>query len=195
MTPMLDLWLPVVLGAVLVFAAGAVLWMCIPGWHNPDMKVLPDEAAFTADLKKHSLSPGRYMWPNCNTGAEMQSDEFKARWESGPWGVLSVPAGKPNFAKNLGITFAFNLAVCAATAFLASKTFGAGAAYWDVFAFTGIASGLAFATMGLPHSVYNLTPRRGMITNLVDGVIYALLVAGTFAGLWPELPLENVLIS
>ena len=31
-----------------------------------------------------------------------------------------------------------------------------------------------------------MDPPRGMLTCFVDGLVFALLTAGTFAGLWPE---------
>lgn len=187
MTPMLDLWLPIVLCAVIVFIASAFVWMAIPAWHQPDVKVLPDEGAFKSDLAKHDLPPGRYMWPNCGSTEEWKSDEFQQRHKNGPWGVLVVPRGAPSFPRNLLVTFLLFLGVSVIVGFLASRAFEPGAAYFEVFTFCGLASALTYCSMGLPNSAFMMDPLRGLLTCLVDGFVFALLTAGTFAGLWPEI--------
>ena len=186
MVSVLDLWLPILLGAVFAFFGGAVAWMLIPNWHQPDIKVLPDEDAFVADVERHNVAPGLYMWPNCNTAEEMKSEAYKKKFAGGPWGVVTIPSGAPSFGRNLAVTLVYHLVVCAIVGFLATFAFEAGAGYWDVFVFVGLACALSYCTMGLPHALYMMAPKRGMFTNLVDGVVYALLTAGAFAGLWPE---------
>lgn len=186
MTPFLDLWLPILLSAVFVFIASAIAWMAIPQWHQPDVKVLPDEKAFVDDLKKHALAPGRYMWPNCGSTEEWKSDEFKARIQSGPWGTIVIPRAAPVFPRNLLVTFALFLGVSTIVGFLASRAFDGSEAYFEIFTFCGLASALTYCSMGLPNAVFMMDPLRGMLTCFVDGVVFALLTAGTFAGLWPE---------
>ncbi|GAB4549309.1 MAG: hypothetical protein Tsb0013_10460 [Phycisphaerales bacterium] len=186
MVPILDLWLPIVLSTVIVFIASAVAWMAIPKWHQPDLKVLPDEATFAGDLGRHELAPGQYMWPNCGSSEEMKSDEFKRRWAEGPWGLLRVAGTRPSFGVNLVVTFVYFLVVSVVVGFLASRAFGSGAGYYEVFGFCFLASALAHCTMNLPNSMFLMEPRRWMLTNLIDGFVFAMLTAGTFAGLWPE---------
>lgn len=188
MVSLLDLWLPILLGAVFAFVGGAVAWMLIPKWHGPDIRVLPDEDSFVADVQKHAVPPGLYMWPNCNTGEEMKSEAYQKKFAEGPWGVVTIPGGKPSFGRNLAITFAYHLVVCTIVGFLATFAFDAGAGYWDVFLFVGLGCGLSYCTMGLPHALYMMSPARGMLTNFVDGAVFSILTAGAFAGLWPEVP-------
>ncbi len=187
MTPLLDLWLPILLSAVIVFFASAFVWMAIPKWHQPDVKVLPDEAAFIGDLKKHTLAPGRYMWPNCGSTEEWKSDAFKDRWKAGPWGTIVIPKAAPVFARNLLVTFSLFLGVSVIVGFLASRAFDGSEPYFEIFTFCGLACALTYCSMGLPNAAFMMDPLRGMLTCLVDGIVFALLTAGTFAGLWPEL--------
>ena len=63
----MTLWLPILVAAVVVFIAGAVIWMAMP-WHKTDWSKTADEEAVRAALK--STSPGMYTVPNVNDRAE-----------------------------------------------------------------------------------------------------------------------------
>lgn len=51
MTPVLQLWLPILCSTVIVFFASFLAWMVLPH-HKKDVNVLPDENALLEQLKK-----------------------------------------------------------------------------------------------------------------------------------------------
>ena len=182
-----DLWLPILVSSVVVFFASFIAWMVLPH-HKPDVKKLPEETSFLEVFKSMHLAPGQYMWPNCADKAEMKSEEFKQRFNTGPWGSMIVPSGKPNFMRNLVLTLLFYVVVSTFTAYIASESRVAGAEYMTVFQIAG-ASAVGFYILGgIPHSIFFGRPLRTFITDTIDGVVYGLLTAGIFAWLWPAAP-------
>ncbi|MGH9366555.1 MAG: hypothetical protein ACRD3M_02635 [Thermoanaerobaculia bacterium] len=57
MIPIMDLWLPIVVAAVLVFLVSSVLHMVLT-YHRRDYKQLPREAETLVGLRRAGLSPG-----------------------------------------------------------------------------------------------------------------------------------------
>ena len=142
-----DLWLPIVVAAFACFFASSVMWMVLPH-HKADIRPLPDEKAFTEAVSPLDLDPGLYMYPNCQEGESMSSDEFKARWEQGPWGTINVIAAKPNFPRNLAVNLFECAVVAALTAYLASMAMNVGANSTDVIRFTFASAFLGFVVGG-----------------------------------------------
>lgn len=182
---LLDLWLPIVLSAVICFVASAIIWMALP-YHKSDIKPLPDEAGYIAAVRGLSVPPGLYMYPNCHGGEDMKSEAFKAKWKHGPWGVVNVIGAQPNFGKNLLITFLEMLGIAIIVAYLATMGVAAGAEYMQVFRFIGAGAILGFVFGPFAHDAFLAKPARFQITCALDGIVFALLMAGTFAWLWPE---------
>jgi hypothetical protein len=55
-----------------------------------------------------------------------------------------------------------------------------------VFRVIGTAAWLAYAWQAPADSIWKGVPWSSTVKTLVDGLIYALLTAGTFAWLWPR---------
>jgi hypothetical protein len=182
---LMDLWLPIVLSGVICFIASAVMWMALPH-HKADIKPLPDEARAMDALTPLGLPPGLYMYPNCQGEEKMNSEAYKARWAAGPWGTINILAGQPQFARNLGATFLEMLVVALIAGYLASIAVPAGAEYMAVFRFVGTAGVLGFVMGGFATDAFLGKPGRFQLTSALDGIVYALLMAGTFAWLWPD---------
>ena len=179
-----QLWLPIVLSAVFVFLASSIIWMALP-YHKADIKVLPDEKALTEPLAKLDLPPGTYMWPNCGSGESQNSPEFKARWDVGPWGSINILGCKPNFGANLGLVFVFYLVVGVCVAYITSQSQAAGAECASVFQVACATAILAYCAGGIAGAFFMGKPKRFMFTDFIDGVVYGLITAATFAWLWP----------
>jgi len=179
-----SLWLPIVLSAVVVFIASSIAWMVLPH-HKADIKKLPNEAEFTRTLSEMDIPPGTYMWPNCENNAEMKSEEFKQRYEEGPWGNMNIVPRKPNFALNLMLMFVFYLVVSAIVGYLTSQARAPGADFLAVFEFASIGAFAGYCLGGFPHSIFFGRPVRAVFTDFVDGVVHALLTGVVFAWLWP----------
>jgi len=180
-----DLWLPVLIGAVAVFIASSIIWMALP-YHKADIRFLPDERAFDEAIKPLDIAPGLYMFPNCASASEMKSDAFKERFERGPWGIITIMPAKPNFGLNMLKTFLSYLVICTLIAYVAGSTIPAGAEYLHVFRVCGACGLLGFCTGGLAGDFFLGKPTRFVITGLIDGVMFTLILAGVFASMWPQ---------
>jgi len=189
-----QLCLPVVLSAIGVFIASFLAWMVLPH-HKQDVRVLPDEKAWIARLKELKVSPGIYMWPNCQSPEDMKSEEYKARFNAGPWGSLNILPGKPNFARNLILVFLFYVVVSVFVAYITGHARAAGAAFAAVFQVAGSAAILGYCAGQIPSAIFFGKPGRFVLTDLIDGVAYGLITGLIFACLWPAgsgLPSLNV---
>jgi len=179
-----ELWLPILVSGVLVFIVSAIIWMALP-IHTPDIKTLDDEASFDNAVGPLNIKPGLYMFPGCH-GKDIKSDEFKARWKAGPWGMITIQAGPSNFGMNLLKCFISYLIIAAMCGYLAGIGLAPGAEYMDVFRVVGTAAVLGYCMGGLANDFFLAKPTRFIVTSLFDGVVFALVTAGVFAWLWPD---------
>lgn len=60
MVPVLALWLPILLAAVIVFVVSSLLHMVLP-FHKSDYGKLQNEVAVIEAMRKASVSPGDYQ--------------------------------------------------------------------------------------------------------------------------------------
>jgi hypothetical protein len=184
----LDLWLPILLGGVFVWIASILAWAVIAPWHQPDMKRVPDHAAFEAAFRPLGLSPGHYLVPQPDSAADMKSAEYKRRYADGPWVSLTVRGARPNMGFAMLATLVVYTIVCAFVAYVCAQSLPRGAAYLEVFRVAGAAAALGFCFGGITNGIWMGKPARWVLTDLVDAAIYTCIVAGTFAWLWPGLP-------
>lgn len=182
---LLSLWLPILLSAVLVFFVSSILHMMLP-IHRKDYSPLPQEDALRGDMRSRGLRPGNYAFPCPQTSAEMRDPEILKKYDEGPVGFLHVmPDGPPAMGKSLVQWFVYSLLVGVFVAYLAQHTIVAGAEYWTVFRVTGATAFLAYA-MGQPQdSIWKARHWSTTFKHMFDGLVYSLMVAGSFAGFWP----------
>jgi hypothetical protein len=185
MVPLTALWLPVLLSAVIVFVASSILHMVLP-YHRSDYQPLPDEDKILPVLRAAGLKRGLYTFPYC-THKNMKSPEIQEKFKLGPAGFVTVfPSGPPNMAKFMGLWFVYCLIVGVVVAFLAGTTVKFGANYHHVFHTVGLGSFLAYGVGTLSNGIWKGQPWSMVIKELIDGLLYALLTAGTFGWLWPR---------
>lgn len=181
-----ELWLPILVAAVLVFVASSIIHMAIP-WHKNDFGKLPDEEAVMEAVRATSVAPGSYMFPKCESMKDMKNPEFKAKWERGPVGMLTVmPPGGFNMGKSLGQWFAYIVLAEVFVAYIAWHALGTGAEYLKVFQIAGASAVLGFGVVGVMcDSIWK--GQKWSVTGkfMVDGLVYALASAGVFGSLWP----------
>lgn len=177
------LWIPIVVSAVLVFVASSILHMVLP-YHRSDYRKLPNEDAAGAALR--GTAPGMYILPYC-THQEMKSPAVQEKFKSGPVGtVLLRPPGPIQMGKFLGLWFGFCLIVGFFTAYLAGRTLAPGVHYLVVFRVVGTAAFMAYGLSNLANGIWKGEPWGVVAKEVVDGLIYGLLTAGTFGWLWPR---------
>jgi hypothetical protein len=177
------LWLPILVSAVFVFIASNLLWMALPFWHRADYQRLPDEKGVLAALS--SAKSGQYIAPVLDWGKA--TPEERAAAQSGPMALLLVR--NPNafsFGKALTVYFLYTIVISAIVGYITGVVVGPGTLYPRVFRVAGTAAILAYAFRGVPDSVWYGKPWSVTFKEVVDGVIYGLLTAGTFGWLWPR---------
>lgn len=184
MVELLDLWMPIVLSAVIVFVASSIIWMASP-LHKHDYKDPGDKEGPLLDLlRAKSFEAGVYYVPWCHgkTNDPATADKMKR----GPWAMLTVMPGMPNMGKMLGAWILHLVIIGVFVAYLASHALPRGAEYLQVFRIAGTGALLAYAGYTMPMCIWHGMPWSQFPGRIVDGVIYALLTAGTFAWLWPR---------
>ncbi len=177
------LWVPIVVSAVIVFVASSILHMVLP-YHRSDYGKLPNEDAAAAALR--GTAPGMYILPYC-THEEMKSPAVQEKMKAGPVGtILLRRPGQINMGKFLGMWFVFCLIISFFTAYLAGRTLAAGVHYLTVFRVAGTAAFMAYGLANFANGIWKGEPWGVVTKEVIDGLIYGLLTAGTFGWLWPR---------
>jgi hypothetical protein len=186
MTGLLALWLPILVSAVIVFIASAIIHTVLP-WHKSDYGAVPNEDQVSAALRPFAIPPGDYMIPRAGSTADLKSPEFLGRLREGPNLIATVlPNGEWSMARNLSLWFLYCLIVSALAACLTGLAAPPGSDPHAVFHFVGITAFMGYAVALWQMSIWL---RRSWMTTFkatIDGLIYALLTAATFAWLWPR---------
>jgi len=185
MVSLTALWLPIVLSAVIVFVASSIMHMLLP-YHRSDYRQLPDEDKLLAVMRAAGLKPGLYHFPFCSH-KDMKSPATVEKFKQGPVGMLTLfPSGPPAMQKFLGMWFAYCLVIGFFVAYLTGRTVAPGANYLAVFSVAGTAAFLAYGLGNLSNGIWKGQPWGVTLKEVIDGLVYALLTAGTFGWLWPR---------
>ena len=185
MVPLAALWLPILLSAVIVFIASSIMHMALK-YHQSSYRQLPDEGKILDVLRGAKLGPGLYTFPY-TTHKDMKTPEMQEKFKQGPVGFVTVmPSGAVNIGKFMGLWFVFCLIVGVLVAYLTGHTVAPGASYRHVFRVAGTAAILGYAVGPIVNSIRKGQPWGMTIKEVVDGVVYGLLTAGTFGWLWPR---------
>jgi len=185
MVPLAALWLPIVLSAIVVFVASSLIHMLLK-YHQSDYSQLPEEDKVRDTLRALNLKPGLYTMPYC-THENMKSPASIEKYKQGPVGFLTImPNGAPTLPKFLGQWFAFCLLVGLFVAYLTGHTVAPGTPYLAVFRVAGTAAFLAYGLGQLSNGIWKGQRWGATVKELIDGLVYGLLTAGTFGWLWPR---------
>jgi hypothetical protein len=175
-----QLWLPILLTGMALFFASFLSWMIVQ-LHKQDWVKLPQEDGFLTAARGLSIPPGSYMFPSCNSNTEMQSEEFKQKFEQGPVGILTV-FGNVNMGRNLGLTMLYFLAVSFCLAYLGTIGLKSGDDFMHVFRFMATAGLLAYLPAILQHAIWF---HCRVVGHVVESIAYALITGAIFGALWP----------
>jgi hypothetical protein len=185
MVPLTALWLPILLAAVIVFVASSIMHMVLP-YHRSDYKKIQDEDKVRAAVRAANLSPGLYIFPYC-THADMKSPELVEKQKQGPVGFMTIaPNGPPNMAKFLGLWFMFLLIVGVFVAYLTGRVLPPKVNYLEVFRVAGTTAFMAYGLANFTNGIWRGQPWSMVAKEIIDGLVFALLTAGTFGWLWPR---------
>lgn len=180
-----SLWLPILLSAIIVFVASSIMHMLLP-YHRSDYRALPDEDKVLSALRAAGVKRGLYVFPFC-THKEMKSPAIVEKYKQGPVGQMTVmPSGPPVMAKFLGLWFGYCLLIGFFVAYLTGRTVAPGAQYLAVFRVAGTAAFLAYGLGNMSNAIWKAQTWSMTVKEVIDGLVYGLLTAGTFGWLWPR---------
>ncbi len=185
MATLILLWLPILVSAVIVFVASSIMHMVLP-YHRSDYKQLPDEDSIRAAVRAGNLKRGLYVFPFCSH-KEMKSPTMIEKYKEGPVGFLTIlPNGAPVMAKFLVQWFVFCLVVGYFVGNVTLHSVVLGAPYRAVFRVAAVAGFMAYGLGQLINGIWKGQTWTTTVKEVVDGLVYALLTAGTFGWLWPR---------
>ncbi|MFQ5678571.1 MAG: hypothetical protein ACE5HP_03850 [Gemmatimonadota bacterium] len=185
MVTIMALWLPILLSAAIVFVASSVIHMLLR-YHHSDFGKVPEEDRVLGALREAGVPPGDYVIP-CPGGPEGRKDpEFLAKVEQGPMAFLTLmPGGQLSMGKNLVQWFLYCVVVGVFGAYIAGRALEPGAEYLAVFRFVGCTTFIGYALALWQNSIWYRRAWSTTLKSTFDGLVYALLSAGTFGWLWP----------
>jgi hypothetical protein len=187
MTTLDALWLPILLSSVIVFVASSIIHMALSFWHKNDYPKVPNEDKVMDALRPFAIPPGDYMIPGISSMEEMRSPEFTEKIKKGPVMILTVCPNSPApMGKNLALWFLYSAVVGFLSAYVAGRALDASASYLEIFRFVGTTAFVGYAVALWQMSIWYRRAWSTTIKTTIDGLIYALLTAGTFGWLWPR---------
>ena len=182
---LLDLWLPILMGTALAWVASGLIHMALK-YHNSDYQKLSNEDDVMAAVRNGSPGPGIHHFPHCPDMADMKQESMQKKFIDGPVGFLTIfPRGLPNMGKLMVQQISFFLVGCVLIAYSAALVLAPGTEYMTVFRFVSTVGFLTFGWAQIPMSIWFGHLWSTTVKYLLDALIYALVIAGTFAWLWP----------
>ncbi len=186
MVSITSLWLPILLSAVIVFVASSIIHMVLP-YHRKDFGKVPSEDEVMDALRKFNIPPGEYVIPCAGSPKEMGTPEFIEKIKKGPAAFMTVmPSGPPSMGMSLVQWFVYCIVVGIVAAYITGRALEPGAHYLGVFRFAGCTAFTGYALALLQNSIWYKRSWSTTLKSVFDGLVYALLTAGTFGWLWPK---------
>jgi hypothetical protein len=141
----------------------------------------------TDALRAVGVTPGRvYSFPHC-THKDMKSPEVVEKFKRGPVGLLTVmPSGAPAMGKYVGLWFLNCVVVGIFVAYLTARTRVRATDYLQIFRVAGAVAFMGYGVGQIQDSIWKGQTWGVTAKHVFDGLIYALLTAGTFGWLWPR---------
>jgi hypothetical protein len=179
-----QLWLPILVSAVLLFVLSAASHMVLP-WRRNEWGRIIDFAALQAALR--GLAPGLYAFPAASDPKEQMKAEWMERWAKGPSGWLTLaPPGPIVMRRNLALSFLAFLAIAFMNAYVAWHALGPAAHYLAVFRIVGTVGVMTFGASSIFDSIWYHRPWRAYASDVLDALLFGLSMAGVFGWLWPR---------
>ena len=177
----IDLWLPILVAAILVWIVSALIWTVLP-WHKSDFSKTEDEEGIRAALK--GLSPGFYNLPHCVDQKALKEPDMQQKFKEGPLALITIlPNGLPPMGRNMALIFLHYVFVGVLCAYFVTRTTGPNADYLEVFRIAGTVAWIAYGVAYIQDNVWFGRPWSLTIKSLFDALIYGLLTGGVFGWL------------
>jgi len=183
---LITLWAPILLSAVFVFVVSSIIHMLLT-YHQTDFKKLANEDVVMEALRKCNIPPGDYLVPCAGTAKAMKSPEYVEKMTKGPVAVMTViKSGVPKMGGSLVLWFLYCVVVSIFAAYIGIHAAPAGTHYLTVFRFVGCAAFMGYSLALLQSSIWYKRNWGATLRSMFDGLIFALVTAGTFGWLWPR---------
>lgn len=180
-----QLWMPILVSALLVFILSALAWTVLPH-HKKDFSGLPNAEAVQAVMRQNPPAPGMYALPWVSDARGLDDPALKAQMQQGPRAYITVvPNGVPSMAPMMAQSFVFYVVVAILVAYVSWNALGAGADYLSVFRFAGTTASMSYILASVPDSIWFGRPWGNLGRQALDGLVFGLATAGVFGWLWP----------
>jgi hypothetical protein len=97
-----------------------------------------------------------------------------------------MPEGGMPIGRNMIFWFIYSLVIGVLVAYVSGRAVLPGGSYLQVFRFAGVTAFISYSVGLWQMSIWYCRSWATTITSTIDGLIYALLTAGTFGWLWPR---------
>jgi hypothetical protein len=186
MVPVTSLWIPILVSAVIVFVVSSIIHMLLP-YHKSDFRKVAEEDRLLEALRGLKIPPGDYLAPRPASPAAMKQPEFVEKMMKGPWVMMTIgPGGPPSMTTNLVLWFLYSVVIGVFAAYVAGRALGPDVHYLSVFRFVGVSAFMGYSLALAQNSIWYKRSWATTLKSMFDGLIYALLTAGTFGWLWPR---------
>lgn len=187
MIGIMTLWAPILLSAVLVFVVSSIVHMVLK-YHAHDFGKIPDEDKIMDALRPFKIPPGDYVMPRAGSMEAMKSPEYKAKADKGPVAFITVlENGIQGMGSSLAMWFLYSILIGIFCAYVAGRVLPSGAHYLDVFRIAGTVAFAGYSLALLQNSIWYKRNWSATLKSVFDGLLYALVTAGTFGWLWPAM--------
>ncbi len=185
MVSLKSLRLPILLSAELVFVVMSLIHMLLK-YHNTDFGKVPNEDQVMDALRPFGIAPGDYAIPHAGSTDAMKTPEFIDKVTKGPVAFVTVlENGPPTMGKSLVQWFVYCIVVGIFAGYIAGHALGPAADYLPVFRYVGAVAFTGYALALLQNSIWYKRNWATTLKTVFDGLLYALVTAGTFGWLWP----------
>jgi hypothetical protein len=185
MVPIVALWLPILLAAVLVFVVSSIIHMLLP-YHRSDLRGVPDQDRVMEALRPFPIPPGDYVLPHASSMKESGTPEFVEKMRQGPVMLMTVlPNGPISMGSSLVQWFLYSVLIGIFVAYVGGRTLPPGTEYMKVFQITSCVAFMGYALALLHTSIWFKRKWSTTLKSVFDGILYGLVTAGAFSWLWP----------
>jgi hypothetical protein len=185
MVPLMSLWMPILLSAVIVFVASSIIHMVLP-YHRSDYGKLSAEDAVMEALRKYSIPPGDYMVPRAASPKSMKDPAFLEKIKKGPVILMTVmKSGAFSMGGQLAQWFLYCVVVSVFSAYITGRALPSGTDYLPVSQFASTTAFIGYALALWQNTIWYKKAWTTTLKSTIDGLVYGFLTGGVFGWLWP----------
>ena len=175
----MTLWLPIIVGTVVLWFLSFFAWALLPH-HFGDTQKAPGEEELKQFIKEANIPTGNYLFPHAENPKAQGTKEYVDNYTAGPRGMLCVYK-MPNMPVNMINTILYFLVTVFTIAYITSVACPKESGFMQVFRIAGTIGVLTYASSGFLNRIW-FTARHW--THVLDGTVYGLVLGLIFGMLW-----------